>query len=80
MGIASRFRWTTSSERGPETTGVDGALGVRDGPALTPTAPSRHTTGYLALLQALDHAHPQGDLELVADNLASHSRGPIRDW
>jgi hypothetical protein len=44
------------------------------------TASSRNTTGYLALLQTLDQTYPTGDLYLVADNLASHSSGPIRDW
>ena len=33
-----------------------------------------------ALLTALDHAYPHDDLYLVADNLASHLSGPIRDW
>jgi hypothetical protein len=53
---------------------------VRDGRALTQTAPARNTAGYLELLRTLDQTYPQGDLYLVADNLASHSSGPIRDW
>ena len=57
-----------------------GALCVRDGQALTQTASSRNTTGYLEVLKALDQAYPDGDLYVVADNLASHSSGPIRDW
>jgi hypothetical protein len=68
------------SERGPEKVWVYGALCVGDGQALTQTAPSRNTTGYLALLRALDLAYPLGDLYLVADNLSSHLSGPIRDW
>jgi hypothetical protein len=28
----------------------------------------------------LDRTSPPGDLCLVADNLASHTSGPIRDW
>jgi transposase InsO family protein len=67
-------------ERGPDRVWIYGALCVRDGQVLTQTAPSRNTTGYLALLTALDHAYPHGDLSLVADNLASHLSGPIRDW
>ncbi len=59
---------------------VYGALSVRDGRALTQTAFSRNTSGYLALLQTLDQTSPQGDLSLIADNLASHLSGPIRDW
>jgi DDE superfamily endonuclease len=75
-----RIKAPLDYERGPDKTWVYGALCVRSGQALTQTAPSRNTAGYLALLQALDYAHPQGDLYLVADNLASHSSGPIRDW
>lgn len=67
-------------ERGPDKVWVYGALCVRDGHVLTQTASARNTTGYLALLQALDQAYPQGDLYLVADNLASHTSGPIQDW
>lgn len=47
---------------------------------LTQTAPARNTAGYLRLLQTLDSVCPHGDLSLVADNLSSHSSGPIRDW
>jgi DDE superfamily endonuclease len=75
-----RIKVPLDDERGPDKTWVYGALCVRDGQALTQTAPSRNTAGDLALLQALDQAHPPGTLYLVADNLASHSRGPIRDW
>jgi hypothetical protein len=67
-------------ERGPDQVWVYGALRVRDGQALTQTAHSRNTTGYLALLQTLEQAYPTGDLYLIADNLASKSSGPIRDW
>jgi DDE superfamily endonuclease len=66
--------------RGPEKVWIYGALCVRDGVALTQTASARNTAGYLALLQALDRAYPDGDLFLIADNLASHSSGPIREW
>jgi hypothetical protein len=67
-------------DRGPEKVWVYGALCVRDGRALTQTALARTTAGYLALLHALDRAYPHGELFLVADNLASHSSGPIREW
>jgi DDE superfamily endonuclease len=59
---------------------VYGSLCVRDGQTLTQTAPSRNTSGSLALLRALDQTYPQGDRSLVADNLASHLSGPLRDW
>jgi hypothetical protein len=67
-------------ERGSDTVWIYGALSVRDGQALTQTAPARNTAGYLALLQTLAQAFPHGDLYLIADNLASHLSGPIRDW
>jgi hypothetical protein len=67
-------------ERGPDTVWVYGALCVRDGQALTQTAPARNTTTYRAFLETLDQAYPRGALYLVADNLSSHTSGPIRDW
>jgi hypothetical protein len=67
-------------ERGPDKVWVYGALCVRDGTALTQTAPARNTTGYLALLRTLDQTSRHGDRYLMADNLASHLSGPIRDW
>lgn len=67
-------------ERGRDNVRAYGALRVRDGQALTQTAPARNTAGYLELLHTLDQTYPQGDLYLVADNLASHSSGLIRDW
>jgi len=66
--------------RGPEKVWIYGALAVQDGQALTQTALARNTASYLALLQALDHTFPHGDLYLITDNLSSHSSGPIRDW
>ena len=59
---------------------VYGALCVQDGQVLTQTASARNTTGSLELLKALDQAYPDGDLYVVADNLASHNSGPIRAW
>jgi DDE superfamily endonuclease len=67
-------------DRGPQKVWVYGALRVRDGQALTLTAHSRNTSGYLDLLQTLDRSQPTGDLYLIADNLASHTSGPIREW
>lgn len=52
----------------------------RHGQALTQTASARNTTTYRTLLETLDYAYPQGDLYLIADNLSSHTSGPIRDW
>lgn len=53
---------------------------MSNGKALTRTAPARNTVGYLALLNAIEHAYPTGDLYLITDNLASHKSGPIREW
>jgi transposase len=75
-----RIKVPLDYERGLDKVWVYGALCIHDGQALTHTAPSRNTAGYLDLLQRLDRAYPHGDLHLVADNLASHTSGPIRDW
>jgi DDE superfamily endonuclease len=68
------------SDRGRDKVWVYGALCVRNGRTLTQVAPSRNTAGYLALRQALDQAHPQGDRYLISDNLSSHASGPILEW
>src|SRR5215213_2216508 len=66
--------------RGIEKVWVYGALRVRDGKALTLTAPSRNTKGYLRLLEAVAQANPSGDVYLITDNLSSHKSPPIREW
>jgi transposase len=48
--------------RGTDKLWVSGALRVHDGQVLTQTAPARNTTGYLALLAAVEPATPTGDL------------------
>jgi transposase len=55
-------------------------LRVRDGQALTLTAPARNTAGYLTLLQAAAAANPDGELHVITDNLASHKSPPIQAW
>jgi hypothetical protein len=75
-----RLKAPLTYSRGPEKVWVYGALRVRDGQALTLTAPSRNTAGYLRLLEAIDYANPSGALCLIMDNLSSHTSGPIRDW
>jgi hypothetical protein len=64
-----RIKVPLDYERGPDKVWIYGALCVRNGQALTHTAPSRNTSGYLSLLHTLDQAYPQGNLYLVADNL-----------
>jgi DDE superfamily endonuclease len=71
--------------RGDEKVGVYGALRVRDGQEVTFTAPSRNTVGYntvgyLKLLTRLEAANPDGELNLISDNLSSHTSGPIQEW
>jgi hypothetical protein len=66
--------------RGLEKVWVYGGLRVRDGHEHTFTASSRNTIGYLKLLTGLDEANPEGELNLVSDNLSSHTSGPIQDW
>ena len=66
--------------RGPEKIWVYGALRVRDGKALTLTAPSRNTKGYLRLLEAVAKTNPTGDLYLITDNLSSHKSPLIKEW
>ena len=65
--------------RGPEKVWVYGALRVRDVQAVTLTAPSRNTAGYLRLLAAA-RANPSGDLYLIGDNLSSHKSPPVAAW
>ena len=75
-----RIKAPLEYSRGREKVWVDGALRVRDGHALTLTARSRNTVGYVRLLDAVDQANPQGNLYLITDNLASHKSPPVVDW
>jgi transposase len=59
---------------------VYGALRVDDGQVITLTASSRNTAGYLQLLTALVEANPTGTLNIVMDNLSSHTSAPVREW
>ena len=75
-----RIKAPLEYSRGPEKVWVYGALRVRDGKALTLTAPARNTKGYLRLLEAVAKANAVGDLYLITDNLSSHKSPPIREW
>jgi DDE superfamily endonuclease len=75
-----RIKAPLEYSRGPEKVWVYGALRVRDGKALTLSAPPRNTKGYLRLLEAVAQANPSGDLYLITDNLSSHKSPPIREW
>lgn len=66
--------------RGREKTWVYGGLRIRDGQEVTFCAPSRNTAGWLRLLQEIARANPRGQIHVVADNLSSHTSGPIRTW
>jgi DDE superfamily endonuclease len=75
-----RIKAPLEYSRGPDKAWVYGALRVRDGQTVTFTARSRNTAGYLDLLGRLDRANPVGDLYIIADNLSSHTSGPIQAW
>jgi DDE superfamily endonuclease len=75
-----RIKAALDYSRGPEKVWVYGALRVRDGQAVTLTAPARNTAGYLQLLAAVAAANPTGDLYLIGDNLSSHKSPPIVAW
>jgi transposase len=75
-----RIKQLLEYSRGPEKVWVYGALRVRDGQALTLTALSRNTAGYLRLLQAVAAANPVGRLNIITDNLTSHKSPPIQAW
>jgi transposase len=63
-----RIKAPLEYSRGLEKTWVYGALYVRDGQALTLSAPSRNTAGYLQLLEAIEQAYPGVKLTLIGDN------------
>ena len=75
-----RIKAPLEYSRGPDKVWVYGALRVRDGQAVTFTAPARNTAGYQQLLVALDEANPLGDLYVIGDNLSSHKSPPIQEW
>jgi transposase len=75
-----RIKAPLDYSRGPEKTWVYGALRVRDGQALTFTAPSRNTVGYREVLEQINTANPDGAIHVITDNLASHKSPPIQAW
>ena len=52
---------------------VYGSLRVRDGKALTRSAASRNSRGYIALLADIEADNPTGDIFIITDNLSSPS-------
>ncbi|GAB2442826.1 transposase [Streptomyces incanus] len=75
-----RFKAPLEYCRGSQKTWVYGGPRIRDGQEVAFCAPSRNTAGWLRLLQEIARAHPRGRLYVVADNLSSHTSGPIRRW
>jgi hypothetical protein len=55
-----RIKASLEYRRGPDKVWVYGALRVRDGQAVTLTAPSRNTAGWKRLLAAVEQATPPG--------------------
>ena len=75
-----RIKAPLEYSRGPEKTWVYGGLRIRDGKEVTFCAPARNTAGWLHLLQQIAQTNPRGQIYVVADNLSSHTSGPIRKW
>ncbi|MGI5513505.1 IS630 family transposase [Streptomyces sp. CA-106131] len=75
-----RIKAPLEYSRGREKTWVYGALRPADGREVTLCAPSRNTAGWLRLLQEIARANPRGRLYVIADNLSSHTSGPVRRW
>jgi hypothetical protein len=75
-----RIKAPLEYSRGDEKVWVYGALRERDGQAVTFTARSRNTAGWLRLLQTVARANPRGPLFVITDNLSSHKSPPITDW
>src|SRR4030095_16911705 len=75
-----RIKAPLEYSRGPDKAWVYGALRVRDGQALTFTAPARNTAGYKRLLGAIDEGNPTGELYLIGRNLSRHKSPPLQEW
>jgi transposase len=75
-----RIKAPLEYSRGTDKTWVYGGLRIRDGTEVTFCAPSRNTAGWLQLLQQLARANRRGRVYVIADNLSSHTSGPIRRW
>jgi DDE superfamily endonuclease len=75
-----RIKAPLEYSRGVEKVWVYGALRVGDGREITLTAPARDTAGYLRLLGALNQENPGGEVDVVMDNLSSHTSGPVQGW
>lgn len=66
--------------RGPDKAWVYGALTPQNGRALTMPARSRNSDNYCRFLAQLEHAHPEGTLFIITDNLSSHTSLKTRTW
>jgi hypothetical protein len=73
-----RVKAPLDDSRGPEQAWVYGAPRVRDGQAIRFTSASRKTAGHPQVLALSGAAHPDGDVSVIADNLASHTSPPIQ--
>jgi transposase len=62
------------------TTHLFAALEVATGKVTTQTR-ARHTgADFLAFLREIERAYPQGELEVVLDNVSSHKTPAVREW
>jgi hypothetical protein len=75
-----RIKHEIDHGRGPGKTWVHGGPRVRDGHAVTMTAPSRNSAFYQQFLQKLEDASPTGDIVVVTDDLSSRNSVSTRAW
>ena len=75
-----RIKASLEDSRGREKVWVDGAWRVREGQEVTLTARARHTAGDVRLPDAVEQAHPTGDLSRITASLARHTSPPVREW
>jgi transposase len=75
-----RIKAPLEYSRGTDKTWVYGGLRIRDGTEVTFCAPSRNTAGWLHLLQHIARTNRRGRIYVIADNLSSHTSGPVQAW
>ena len=76
-----RIKARLDYSRGPEKTWVSCSLLVRDGIAVTMTAPSCSSACYQQFLAKVEAANPgTGNIVVITDNLSSHNSKATRDW
>jgi transposase len=75
-----RIKAPLEYSRGTDKLWVYGGLRICDGTEVTFCTSSRNTGGWLQLLQHIARTNRRGRVYVIADNLSSHTSGPIRVW